>query len=69
MNSEKENEINCIESQVDNINLAFSQLNSAKLPVRFNKNICNVCMSYMQLHLEKVGWLKCPSCGFCKGDK
>ena len=34
-----------------------------------NYRICRKCSSFMQNHPETTGWLKCPSCGFCKVEK
>lgn len=28
-----------------------------------------MCSSFMQTHPETLGWIKCPSCGFCKVEK
>lgn len=36
-------------------------------------NVCRRCFAYMSLHPDyyeqKVKWLKCPTCGFCKREK
>lgn len=37
--------------------------------MKLNYKICRMCSSFMQAHPETLGWLKCPSCGFCKIEK
>lgn len=32
-------------------------------------NICRICKAYLRSHPTLNGWLKCPSCGFCKVEK
>jgi hypothetical protein len=37
--------------------------------MKLNYKVCRMCSSFMQTHPETSGWLKCPSCGFCKIEK
>jgi len=37
--------------------------------MQLNYKICRMCSSFMLSHPESLGWLKCPSCGFCKVEK
>lgn len=30
------------------------------------EQVCHICKSYMKIDQPLNGWLKCPSCGFCK---
>jgi len=32
------------------------------------ERICSTCLSYMRLD-DLQGWLRCPSCGFCKKER
>jgi len=34
-----------------------------------NERICPICHSYMGLKVDLSGWLKCPSCSFCKKEE
>jgi len=37
--------------------------------IPFHKNICRLCMGYMQSFRTLDNWLKCPSCGYCEEVK
>lgn len=37
--------------------------------MQLNYKICRMCSSFMLSHPQTQGWLKCPSCGFCKVEK
>lgn len=37
--------------------------------MKLNYKICRMCSSFMQTHPQNQGWIKCPSCGFCKVEK